>query len=195
MPAFDVNELFQKALDRAVQTVGTFQPDENGRKVGDTFGGVLVEYSEMNHPEYGHAPGTVLRPLADQHRVPDPANPDKTADLTNVLWIGQVLKSAYYRLLPEIGDIVVGVVTGQRESKNRKPQRNPATGKVEPVLYWDWNVVVYDPETGAPKLPATMRGVRPVDPETGEIRTQERYEPFPDEDESTDAPEVKGKGK
>jgi hypothetical protein len=200
--AYDVNELMQKALDRASQTTGTFQPGEEGRKVGDKVAGVLVEYSEINHPEYGHSPGTVLRPLSDDMKVPDPANPDQKADLVNFLWLGEVLSAAYYRLLPEIGDIIVAQVTGQRESKNRKPQRGPS-GKVEPVLYWDWNVVVYDPQTGAPKLPAAMRGIRLANPNTGEIRPapgpgQESFPTFTEDDEtmSPAVDDVKaGKGK
>lgn len=169
--AYDVNELMQKALDRASQTVGTFQPGEEGRKIGDKVAGVLVEYSEINHTEYGHSPGTVLRPLSDDMKVPDPANPDQKADLVNFLWLGEVLTAAYYRLLPEPGDIVVAQVIGQRESKNRAPQYNPATKKKEPVMYWDWNVVVLDPQTGAPKLPAAMRGVRVLNPNTGEVQS------------------------
>lgn len=191
--AFDVNELLQKARERANQTTGTFQPGEDGRKVGDEVGGVVVEFSELVHSEYGQSPGTILRPLIDEHRVPDPANPGQFADLTNFLWLGEVLSSAYYRLLPEIGDIVVARVTGQRESKSRAPQYNPTTKKKEPVLYWDWNVVVYDPNTGVPKLPAAMRGVRAADPNTGEVRGapvpgQQKFEAFTEENEKVDEP-------
>lgn len=187
--AFNAQELFKQAQERAAKTTGMWMPDTDSdgksvrRKVGDSMGGLVIEVGTIE-TRFGVAPVTVLEPLDPAFRVLNPADPgtDKNpnyADLTSLAWIGTVLESAYYRLQPEPGDVVMIQVTGHRQSRKR-PDDDP---------YTDWNVVVYDGNTGKPKLPAAMRAG--VNPNTGEKTTtvrpgpgQERFEPWPDDEDT-----------
>lgn len=181
--ALNAQELFRQARERAAKTVGMWMPDEDPktnksikRKVGDGMGGLVVEVGSID-TRFGTKPTTILEPLSDDMRVPNPADPDgKPADLTSLAWIGTVLEAAYYRLQPAPGDVVMVQVTGYRQSKSR-PDDDP---------YTDWNVVVYDGVTGKPKLPAAMRAG--VNMSTGEKLPQpgpgqESFPPFTEENE------------